>query len=148
VLFRSETKIPIASELLSNYNVIEVSTSGPGWKFWSSSVYKIDKIDFGINIFGNVEKKEVFEVFREEITDFKEARVEFYVESYEGDGSLTIKINDYKIFEGKRRGQVALNFNFADVGLVRGENTISFSTETGTTYKIEKAKVVLVHTEA
>jgi hypothetical protein len=140
-----ELRIPIDVGLFSNYNVIEISTSKPGWKFWSNSVYKIDKIDFGINMFGNVEKTETFEVAREEITNFKEGRVEFYVESYEGNGNLIVKINDYKVFEDKRRGQISLNFDYVDVGLTRGENTISFSTETGTTYNIEKAKVVIIY---
>jgi hypothetical protein len=140
-----ELRIPIDVGLFSNYNVIEISTSKPGWKFWSNSIYKIDKIDFGINMFGNVEKTETFEVAREEITNFKEGRVEFYVESYEGDGNLIVKINDYKVFEDKRRGQISLNFDYVDVGLTRGENTISFSTETGITYNIEKAKVVIIY---
>jgi len=56
-----------------------------------------------------------------------------------------VKINDFKVFEGRRQGIVAFNFNYVDVGLIRGENTISFSTETGTTYNIESAKVVIVH---
>lgn len=124
--------------------MIEVSTSSPGWKFWTSSIYKIDKIDFVVNIFGNVEKKETFEVSRDEITNFKEGRVEFYVESYDGEGILTVKINDNKVFEDKRRGQVTFNFNFADVDLITGQNTISFSTEVGTTYSIQSAKIIIV----
>jgi len=140
-----ELKIPIDKGLLSNYNIIEVSTSKPVWKFWTSSDYKFDKIDFGIDVYGNMEKKETFDVAREEITNFHEGRVGFYINSFDGDGNLMVKINDFKVFEGRRQGIVAFNFNYVDVGLIRGENTISFSTETGTTYNIESAKVVIVH---
>jgi hypothetical protein len=139
-----ETKIPIDKDLLIDYNVIEVSTSKPSWKFWSSSVYTIDKIDFVVNTFGNVEKKETFEVASEEISNFKEGRVEFNVESYEGNGNLMVKINDYKVYEGTRQGDVAVAFKLQDFGLTRVQNTISFSTETGTTYNIKNAKVVII----
>ncbi|MDI6825991.1 MAG: hypothetical protein QMD36_02215 [Candidatus Aenigmarchaeota archaeon] len=138
-------RIPIDREYLSEYNVIEISTSVPGWKFWVDSIYKIDKVEFGINFFGNLEKKEVFTVSRDEIINFKEGRVEFYVESVGGDGYLTVKINDRKVYEGKTTGRVSLKFEYVDVGLVSGENTISFSTEIGTTYKIEKAKITIFY---
>ncbi|MCX6821820.1 MAG: hypothetical protein NTW30_03510 [Candidatus Aenigmarchaeota archaeon] len=91
-----------------------------------------------------MEKKETFDVARDELVNSEKGRVEFDVESYEGDGSLIVKINDYKVFEGKRRGSVVVNFYNVDVGLVRGENTISFFTETGTTYNIKNAKVVII----
>jgi len=140
-------KIPIDKELLSDYNVIEISTSVSGWKFWTDSIYRIDKIDFGIDFFGNLEKKETFTVSRDEIINFKEGMVEFYLERVEGDGYLTVKINDHKVYEGKTTGRVTSKFEYVDVGLVAGENTISFSTETGTTYNIEKAKVNIIFKE-
>jgi hypothetical protein len=143
-----ETKIPIDKGLLGSYNVIEISTSCPGWKFWSSSIYKIDKIEFGIDVFGNMEKKETFEVSRDEIINFNVGRVEFSINSYQGDGRLTVKINNHKIFEDKRQGNIVLNFNYVDVGLVRGENTISFSTDTGTTYDIGNAQITIIHNQS
>jgi hypothetical protein len=140
-------KIPIDKEILNEYNTIEISTSIPGWKFWSNSIYKIDKIEFGIDFFGNLEKKETFTVSRDEIINFKEGMVEFYLERVEGDGYLTVKINDHKVYEGKTTGRVTSTFEYVDVGLVAGDNTISFSTETGTTYNVEKAKVNIIFKE-
>jgi hypothetical protein len=136
-------KIPIDKELLSDYNVIEISTSIQSWKFWANSIYRIDKIEFGIDFFGNIEKKATFTVSRDEILNFKPrgGMIEFYVERIEGDGSLTVKINDRKVYEGKTTGRVTSNFEYVDVGLVSGENTVSFSTETGTTYNIESANI-------
>ena len=140
-------KIPIDKDMLSDYNPIEISTSVPGWKFWVDSIYKFDKIDFGINVFGNLEKKENFTVSRDEIINFKEGMVEFYVEKVEGDGYLTVKINDRKVYEGKTIGHVTSKFEYVDVGLVSGDNTISFSTEVGTTYNVESGKVTIIFKE-
>ncbi len=139
-----ELELPVSMDMLKSYSVIEISTTKPGWKFWTSSVYRIDKVEFSVNYFGNVEKKETFEVVSEEITNFKEGRVEFKVEDYEGNGNLVVKINDYKVYEDTRQGNVAVAFRFEDVGLTRNQNTISFSTETGTTYNIKNARVVII----
>jgi hypothetical protein len=142
-----ELIIPVQKKLLKPYNVIEISSSRPWWKFWTASVYQFERVEFSIDMFGDIKKTEVFEVFRDEITNFVEGTVDFYVNSYDGPGDLTVSINDYKIYEGRRRGHFSLSFNFADVGLVKGLNTITFSTEEGTTYEIEKAKIIIVHTE-
>ena len=40
-----EINIPLEKSDLKSYNVIELSASSPGWKFWSTSIYKIDKIN-------------------------------------------------------------------------------------------------------
>jgi len=142
-----EVVIPIDKSLLKSYNVIEISTSGPGWNFWATSIYRIDKVEFKVDYFGEAGKVEIFNVYRDEIAKFKEGRVEFNIQSYEGVGGLIVKINDYTVYEGQRRGRVQLSFNYVDVGLVKGENTISFSTELGATYNIEGAKITLVHGE-
>ena len=142
-----EIVIPISKTLLNRYNVIQISTTGPGWKFWSKSVYEIDKVEFSINFFGDLGTEETFNVYRDEIINFKEGRLEFYVESYEGPGSLTVEINGYPIYQGRQRGRFVRNFDYVDVGLVRGPNTISFSTERDTTYEIENIRIILVHEE-
>jgi hypothetical protein len=138
-------EIPVDKEYLTDYNTIEISTSVPGWKFWADSVYKIDKIDFNVNLFGSEEKKETFVVSRDEIVNFKGGNVDFHISSVEGNGFLIVKINDRKVYEGKTTGDVSFRFEYVDVGLVTGENTISFSTETGTTYNIERAKITIFY---
>jgi len=142
-----EIIIPVDKEILSSYNVIEISTSTSGWKFWTTSIYNIDKFEFTVDYFGEMGKIEPFNVYREELMGFKEGRLEFNIKNYEGDGKLTVRINDYIIFDGRRRGYVLLTFNYVDVGLIKGSNTISFDTEAGSSYSIENAKIILVHEE-
>jgi hypothetical protein len=140
-----EIIIPLSKNSIKPYNVIEISTSKSDWKFWTTSVYNIEKLEFKINYFGDIEKKETFEVYSDELTYFKEGLVSFTVVNYEGTGHLKVDINGYLLYDGARRGPFELNFNFADVGLVKGMNTISFTTEKETSYEIENAKIVIVH---
>lgn len=142
-----ELVIPLSKNQLNSYNVIEISTSKPWWKFWTDSVYRIEKMELRINYFGDIERKETFEVYRDELTNFKEGFVTFYVNSYEGPGYLKVEINGYSLYEGRRRGSFDLSFDFAEVGLTRGMNTISFSTEKETSYEIERARIIIIHTE-
>ncbi len=139
-----EIVIPLTKNLLDSYNVIEISTSKPWWKFWASSVYKIEKIELKIDYFGDIGKKETFEVYPDELSNFKEGMVLFYVNSYDGPGHLKVEINGYSLYEGSRRGSFELSFNFAEVGLTRGTNTISFSTEQDTSFEIENARIIIV----
>jgi hypothetical protein len=140
-----EITIPLDNNLLKSYNVIEVSTSKSGWMFWTTSDYQIEKLEFKINYFGDIEKKEIFEVYADELTGFKEGLVSFNVINYEGTGHLKVDINGYTLYDGVRRGPFELSFNFADVGLVKGMNTISFTTEKETSYEIQNAKIVITH---
>ena len=142
-----EITIPLSKSLLKSYNVIEISTSKPGWKFWATSVYRIEKVEFKINYFGDIERKQTFEVYRDELLNFKEGIVSFYVRSYEGVGHLKVEINGYTLYDGRRRGPFELSFDFAEVGLTRGLNTISFSTEKETSYEIERARIIIIHTQ-
>jgi len=142
-----EVVITLSKSLLESYNVIEISTSKPWWKFWTDSVYRIEKMEFRINYFGDIEREQTFEVYRDELTNFKEGIVSFYVNSYEGPGHLKVGINGYTLYDGSRRGSFELSFDFAEVGLARGLNTISFSTEKETSYEIERAKIIIIHEE-
>jgi hypothetical protein len=142
-----EVIIPLGRSLLKSYNIIEISTSKPGWKFWTTSIYRIEKMELKIDYFGDIEREQSFEVYRDELTNFKEGIVSFYVNSYEGSGNLKVEINGYTLYEGRRRGSFELSFDFAEVGLTRGMNTISFSTQEETSYQIEGAKITIIHTE-
>jgi len=140
-------EIPIAKSLLVYYNVIEVSTTSPGWKFWTSSYYIIDKIEFGIDFFGNVERQEAFTVYENELEDFKSGLVSFYVDDVQGEGDLIIEINGYQIFKGRPTTSFTKSFGLFDVGLVKGINTITFSTEQETSYDIDNVNIVITHEE-
>jgi hypothetical protein len=142
-----EINIPVDKNYLLSYNVIEISTTGPGWRFWASSFYYIDKIKFGINYYGNLQKQETFTVYDNELQNFKSGSVNFYVTNAEGSGNLMIDINGHNIYKGQPVGEINQPFSIFDVGLIRGQNTISFSAERGSAYDIDDAAIVLTHTE-
>lgn len=140
-------EIPVEKSFLVNYNIIEMSTTGPGWKFWTSSYYIIDKIEFSVNFFGNLERQEAFTVYENELENFKSGLVSFYVDGVEGGGDLIIEINGYQIFKGRPTTSFSKSFGLFDVGLVKGVNTITFSTEQGTSYDIDDVNIVITHEE-
>lgn len=142
-----KVNIPVEKTYLADYNVIDISTSKPGWKFWVTSFYKMDKIEFGINYFGNVEKHEIFTVHESELQNFKSGIVTFFVEDVSGTGDLNIEINGYSIFKGRPIRRFSRAFELFDVGLVKGTNSIKFSTEQGTSYNIDDAELTIVHEE-
>jgi len=119
-----ELVIPLSKDQLESYNTIEISTSKPWWKFWTDSIYRIEKMEFRISYFGDIEKEQTFEVYRDELSNFKEGIVSFYINSYEGIGNLKVEINGYTLYDGRRRGSFELSFDFAEVGLTRGMNTL------------------------
>ena len=107
----------------------------------------MDKIKFGINYYGNLQKQETFTLYDNELQNFKSGSVNFYVMSTEGTGNLMIDINGHNIYKGQASGDVSKSFSIFDVGLIRGQNTITFSTEKGSAYDIDDAAIVITHTE-
>jgi hypothetical protein len=142
-----EVNIPIDKNVLKSYNVIEVSTSGLGLQVWSTGYYKLERILFGINFFGNVEKVYDFQLYEEELKNFKSGEVAFTIDNRDGSGDLTVRMNGKILFRGVPSRIFRQSFDLFDVGLVKGINDIRFSTETGTSYKIDDAEVIITHEE-
>ncbi len=142
-----EVNIPLEKSDLKSYNVIELSSSGPGWKFWSSSIYTIDKVKFGINLYGRSEKTYQFQLDESELKTFSSGSVAFDVADKEGDGNLIIKLNEKLVFKGDPSRTFRKSFDIFDVGLSKGNNEISFSTETGTVYELDDAQIIISHQE-
>lgn len=140
-------EIPVDKNLIKEYNVIEISCGGAGWKFWATTFYKIDKVEFGINYYGNVIKTEEFQVFNDELEKFKSGEVSFSVNEYKGSGDLMIDINGRRIFKGVPNIEFSRSFDVFDVGLFKGSNVITFSAERGSTYDIRNAQIIIVHQE-
>jgi len=137
-------KIPVKKSLLSSYNTVEVS-SGSTWKFWTSSFYRIDKIEFSVNLYGGKEHIEYFSVSDDAVRNFKSAKLQFEIEDRSGDGNLIIKINDRVIFDRQPHRIFTQDFDAYDVGLVKDRNTLAFSTESGTSYQLNNVKIVITH---
>ncbi|MFH8080328.1 MAG: hypothetical protein QXO84_00380 [Candidatus Aenigmatarchaeota archaeon] len=140
-------RIAVEKDLLKNYNVIEISSSMPGLMFWSTSIYRIEKAEFGINIYGNVAKRYDFILYGSELKTFTGGELKFNLEEREGYGDLIIKINGREFFRGIPSGSFSKTFEIFDVGLVNGVNNIEFSTERDTSYKLDDVQIIISHKE-
>jgi hypothetical protein len=138
-------KIPVNKRLLKSYNVLEISTTSPSWQFWRTNFYKIDTVEFSINLYGGEEHVEQFKVTDEEIRYFESAKLKFEVEDYTGDGNLIIKINDHIIFDGQPHRIFSQEFDAYDVGLVKDGNALAFSTTTGSSYNLKDVEITITH---
>ncbi len=139
--------INLDKSLLKNYNVIEISSGMPGIQFWSTSNYAIEKVEFGVNVYGNLVKSYDFTLYGSELKSFTGGEVKFNVEDREGFGNLIIKINGRDIFRGVPSGSFSKSFEIFDVGLVNGVNNIEFSTERDTNYKLDDVQIIISHRE-
>ncbi|MEM5793026.1 MAG: hypothetical protein QXY45_01530 [Candidatus Aenigmatarchaeota archaeon] len=140
-------EIPINKEDMSSYNVVEITCSKPGWKFWVKPYYKLDKVEVGANFYGNLQKTEQFQVFPEELRNFRSAEVFFKLAQYSGDGEMTISINGYRIYKGQPSLDFHQSFDQYQVGLRQGLNTISFTADSGATFEIRDAGISIVRSE-
>ena len=139
--------INVDKNTLKKYNVIEISSGMPGLQFWSTSIYNIEKAEFGVNVYGNLVKQYDFNLYSSELKDFAGGQVKFNVEEREGSGDLMIKINQRTLFKGIPSGSFTQDFEIFDVGLVKGVNSIEFSTEKDTTYKLDDVQILINHKE-
>ncbi|MBU5687959.1 MAG: hypothetical protein KQA31_00920 [Candidatus Aenigmarchaeota archaeon] len=139
--------IPVEKNYLKQYNVIEVSSGMPGAQFWTTSIYRIERIEFGVNIYGNLIKSHDFTLYASELKTFTKGEIKFNVEEREGIGNLIIKINGRNVFRGVPSGSFSQEFESFDVGLVNGVNTIEFSTEKDTKYKLDDVELIIRHIE-
>jgi len=137
----------VDKNLLKSYNVIEIGAGMPGLQFWSTTVYQIEKVEFGVNIYGNLKKYYEFILYGSELKNFAGGKVKFNVEEREGSGNLIIQINGKDLFRGIPSGSFEHEFEVFDVGLVNGVNSIEFSTERDTSYKLDDVQIVISHKE-
>ncbi len=143
-----KVEIPIEKGDLQDYNIVEISVSSSGWKFWVKPFYNLDKVDFGVNFYGNLEKAEEFQVYPEELRDFKSAEVSFKLKDYSGSGDLMININNHKIYKGQPSLDFHQSFDQYNVGLTSGLNSISFTVESGSSYDIEDSILTIIREES
>jgi len=140
--------IPIEKNDLKDYNIVEISCGSSGWKFWVKPFYNLDKVDFGINFYGNLEKIEKFQVYPEELRSFRSAEISFKLNDYSGEGDLIIGINSHRIYKGQPSLDFHQSFNQYDVGLTSGINSISFASESGSSYDIEDSVLSIIREES
>ena len=143
-----KVEMPIGKDVLKDYNIVEISCSHSLWKFWSKTIYKFDKVEFGVNFYGNLEKSEMFQVYPEELRNFRSGEVSFELKDYSGAGDLTITINNHRIFKSQPSLDFHQSFDQYEVGLTSGTNSISFTADAGASYEIEDAVLSIIRKES
>jgi len=139
--------INVDKNILEKYNVIEISSGLPGLQFWTTSIYNIEKVEFGVDIYGALIKQYNFNLYSSELKNFAGGQVKFNLEEREGSGNLIVRINGRDLFMGIPSGSFTQDFDAFDVGLVNGVNTIEFLTEKDTTYKLDDVQIIINHKE-
>ena len=134
--------------MLRDYNIVEMSCPRSGWKFWSSPFYKLDKVEFGVNFYGNLGKTEKFQVYPEELRNFRSGELSFKLKDYSGQGDLLIGVNNHRIYKGQPSLNFYQSFDQYQVGLTSGINSISFTAESGASYDIEDAVITIIRKES
>jgi len=113
-------------------NTLVVKAEGSGWRIWAPSVYDID-----LTMFGEVEDESEKTVTFSMDYIPESARIRVYISRREGAGDLVIRLNNYKIYEGKTN-----SYRTFDPYVMRlGNNTAVIIAEPGSRYEIESAYI-------
>ncbi len=143
--------IPINVSLIGESNIIIIKAGSPGWRFWTSTDYKIKLAEFTVDFKGSVPKAFNFSLEQVEVDNFDYLHLIFRREdSSRPLPELMIKVNSQIIFWSKPP-LLLFNDTFRKdmwgnpLFLTVGDNTISFSIEERGFYDIADALLVLYY---
>lgn len=132
-----EKLISFDKSLLKDDNVLEVMAESSGWRIWAPTVYSFD-LNTEIDYLGKKTKSFTFDLNEEETKYMTKARIVVFGDRT-GVGSLKVRINGEEIYSGLTTAYQ----DFPTSILLTGNNTIDFSTEPNTTYRISSAQVIV-----
>ncbi len=135
--------IKLKKDYLKEDNILELSVSGTGIKFWSTNIYSFDDI----RIVGDVadisrqESRNIFFVSENEKLNLEGARLRFWPDCNPDDvGKLEIMVNYQEIFSSIPDCGTINMYTFSPTVLHKGDNNIVFKTDKGS-YRIEQIKI-------
>jgi hypothetical protein len=134
--------IELSKELLRERNELEISAGSSGWRFWAPTVY-IFSAQIVIDWRPALEREFTFNLTGEDIAKAEGGRLVVYVESRQGTGYLTVKLNDRVLYSGIRRSIVS---SFPPERFRHGPNELELSAPAGTRYVIDLAKIIIFWT--
>ncbi len=143
-----ELKIPINKSLFKESNTLTISAGTPGMLFWAGTEYKLRSADFSV-VYPSETKDVTFKLTRNEVENFKYARVTFSVNNYQLPlSNLKISINDQLVYVHSPPlaffRDTFSNSIFGDkVILNSGDNKISFSFDGQGLYAVSDAALVV-----
>ncbi|MFH0961290.1 MAG: hypothetical protein V1820_01255 [archaeon] len=139
-----EFTIPLES-LRQDGNSLVFSTTSSGWKIWSPSYYRINRISVGYSGEETSTQKRQFALTKEEIDSFVLGRVIFTVSSASPGAPISIKINNATIWKSPvGEGTLPVSIDFSSSGTtLSGENEIAFLTEKGNSAELAGAEIIV-----
>tara|TARA_Y100000310_G_C20624576_1_gene785126 strand:- start:145 stop:1494 length:1350 start_codon:yes stop_codon:yes gene_type:complete len=135
--------VTIDKSLLRDSNVIRISVSGVGARFWRTNEYNLENLQLIGNILDRTaqESSSVFTLTGTEFFNLEEGRLRFIPFCGRQDvGKLTVRVNNRNVFSSVPLCDDVYNLNIAPNILNKGANSVSFTTEKGT-YTIEQIRV-------
>lgn len=119
---------------------------------WQTQTCDLDNVSIKREYYDDTGAEEFlsFEVSNAEFKAADNLRVLFEVQGRSGSGELEIRVNNFSVFEGEpspRNASYSKIVKAKNVGLIAGENTVSFRTEEGTSYSLKDVKLVTYEKE-
>jgi hypothetical protein len=132
-----EKLISFDKSLLKDDNILEIMAESSGWRIWAPTVYSFD-LNTEIDYLGKKTQSFTFDLNDQETKYMTKARIVVFGDRT-GTGNLKVRINGEEIYSGLTTAYQ----DFPTSVLLTGNNTIDFSTEPNTTYRISSAQVIV-----
>lgn len=126
--------ISIENELLKKNNAIEFSVSSPGFMFWKTNQYYIDKIKAVATLYdsSHLSTKNTFYISEDEFKDADKISMKYYPAcDSKKIGPLTIKVNTDSVYSGTPVCNIENQIEFGPERVRQGDNELVFSTTYG-----------------
>ncbi len=135
--------IKIPEEHIKQTNEIVFKVSGPGFAFWKSNEYILQKVTVTADVadISGQESTTTFIVEESEKNNLKKAYVKFFPDCVPGEvGKLVVNLNNQNILSAVPDCGILNSYEFLPHHLVEGENRLEFRAESGR-YLIDQIKV-------
>lgn len=126
--------IELPKRILKDENVLEMSVSGVGWKFWKTNEYILENIKITADVTDISTRKSdlVFQVTSAEKSNLDRVFVKFFPDCEIDDvGPLTVLLNNNRIFSSVPDCGMLRPLEVSPHLLLSGENSLVFSTDKG-----------------
>jgi len=135
--------IQLTKDQIKDSNVVTISSGGPGWKFWQTSVYKISSAKFGINFQGTSFKTFQFSLTSDDVSKFRFGRLSFRVVTSTTPSSMLITINNQRFFRDISPSAFIRDFG-PEIPLNPNVNNITFSLDKASSYELADVTLTIV----
>jgi len=139
---------PLPKSLLAETNVLEISVSSPGAKFWQTNSYSLLNVNLVTTAYeeGRATKAASFSLSGEQATGIESAQLQLYAGKTVSSANLKISVNGKEIYDGAKIG--TLDVSIPAESLRGGMNALGFTVAKDGAYKISFAKVIVRYSKA